>query len=140
MRSAPRHTVHAVTVSDRWPPPTWRIPAVLHALQTLVLVIFAVVLLIESVAGGTDNGARAATEGATVLALAACCGLLAWGFWRERSLARTPSLLWNALAVIVGFTVATNGAPAIGVVVIVVAVATFVATLRVPSYDLDEGE
>ncbi len=112
----------------------------LLALQTLVLVVLAVVLLVESVSGGTDSGGRAATEGATVLALAACCGLLAWGFWRERSLARTPSLLWNALAVIVGFTVATNGAPAIGVVVIVVAVATFVATLRVPTYDLDKGE
>jgi hypothetical protein len=119
---------------------TWRIPALLSALQTLVLVILAVVLLVESVSGGTDNGGRAATEGATVLALAACCGLLAWGFWRERSLARTPSLLWNALGVIVGFTVATNGAPAIGVVVIVAALATFVAALRVPTYDLDEGE
>ena len=131
--------MHAVT-TPRMPQPTWRIPALLLALQTLVLVILAVVLLVESVSGGTDSGARAATEGATVLALAACCGLLAWGFWRERSLARTPSLLWNALAVIVGFTVATNGGPAIGVAVIVAAVATFVATLRVPTYDLDEGE
>lgn len=128
--------MHAVTK----PQPTWRIPALLLALQTLVLVILAVVLLVQSVSGGTDNGARAATEGATVLALAACSGLLTWGFWRERSLARTPSLLWNALLVIVGFTVATSGAPAIGVVVIVAGVLTFGATLRVPSYDLDEGE
>ncbi|MFC6707818.1 hypothetical protein [Flexivirga alba] len=122
------------------PRPTWRIPAVLLAVQTLVLVVLAVVLLVESVAGATDSGARAATEGATVLVLAACCGLLAWGFWRERSLARTPSLLWNVLAVIVGFTVATSGAPVIGVLVIVAGVLTFVATLRVPTYDLDDGE
>lgn len=134
-RCGGRHTVHAVTM----PQPAWRIPALLLALQTVVLVILAVVLLIESVSGA-DNGARAATEGATVLTLAACCALLAWGFWRERSLARTPSLLWNGLAAIVGFTVATNGAPLIGVLVIVAAVATFVATLRVPSYDLEDGE
>ena len=122
------------------PQPAWRIPAFLLALQTVVLMVLAVVLLIESVSGGTNNGARAATEGATVLALAACCALLAWGFWRERSLARTPSLLWNGLAAIVGFTVATNGALLVGVLVIVAAVATFVATLRVPSYDLEDGE
>lgn len=131
--------MHAVT-TPRIPRPAWRIPALLLALQTVVLVVLAIVLLVESVSGGTDNGARAATEGATVLALAVCCGLMTLGFWRERSLARTPSLLWNALGVIVGFTLATNGAPTVGVVVIIAALATFVATLRVPSYDLDEGE
>lgn len=122
------------------PPLTWRIPAVLLALQAVVLAVLAVVLLAESVSGGTNNGGRAATEGATVLALAACCGLLAWGFWRERGLARTPALLWSALAVIVGFTVATSGAPVIGVLVVVAGLLTFGATLRVPSYHLDDDE
>lgn len=122
------------------PHSTWRPPALLLALQTIVLVVFAVALFVLAVSGGSDNAGRAATEGGTVLALAVCSGLLACGFWRERSLARTPSLLWNALAVIVGFTVATNGAPAIGAVVIVIGVVTFAASLRVPSYDLDDRE
>lgn len=117
---------------------TWRLPALLLALQTIALVVFAGALFVIAVSGGSDDAGRAATEGATVLALAVCSGLLAGGFWRERSLARTPSLLWNVLGVIVGFTLATNGAPAVGVLVIAVGVVTFVASLRVPSYDLDD--
>ncbi|WP_446665421.1 hypothetical protein [Flexivirga sp. B27] len=123
---------------QRRPGQIWRLPALLLALQTLVLVIFAVALFVLALRGGSDDAGRAATEGGTVLALAVCSGLLVWGFWRERSLARTPALLWNVLAVIVGFTVATNGGPAIGVLVILIGAVTFAATLRVPSYDLDD--
>ncbi|WP_188838107.1 hypothetical protein [Flexivirga endophytica] len=119
---------------------TWRLPALLLALQTLVLVIFAVALVVVAITGSSDDAGRATTEAGTVLALGACSGLLAWGFWRERSLARTPSLLWNVLGVIVGFTVATSGAPLVGALVIVLGVVTFVASLRVPSYELDDDE
>lgn len=122
------------------PRSTWRPPALLLALQTVVLVVFAVALFVIAIGGGSDNAGRAATEGATVLALAVCSGLLTWGFWRERSLARTPSLLWNVLVVIVGFTLTTNGAPAPGILVIVIGVLTFVASLRVPSYELDDSD
>ncbi|RNI23212.1 hypothetical protein EFY87_07190 [Flexivirga caeni] len=110
------------------------------ALQTVVLVVLAGSLVVTGVSGHTDDGGRALTEAATVLALAACSALLALGFWRGRSVARTPSLLWNALLVIVGITVATSGAPAIGVLVAVVGVISFAATLRVPRYELDDDE
>jgi hypothetical protein len=132
--SGPRHTVHGVTT----PQAPWRPPAALLVLQTIVLVILAVTLVVTGAAGSTDNGGRAVTEGFTVLALAACSALLALGFWRQRSVARTPSLLWNALAVIVGITVATSGAPLIGIVVIVVGAVTFAMSLRVPHYELDD--
>ncbi|MBB2890772.1 hypothetical protein [Flexivirga oryzae] len=125
-----------MTVTDS----TWRLPGVLLALQTLVLVVLAAALVVAGTTGGTDDTGRSVTEGATVLALAVCSGLLALGFWRHRSVARTPSLLWNALAVIVGITVATSGAPWIGVLVVVVGVASFVASLRVPRYELDDDE
>lgn len=131
-----RHTVHAVTT----PGFIWRLPAVLLGLQTLALVILAVVLGVTGATGATDNGGRAVTEGVTVLALAACSGLLAFGFWRERSVARTPALLWNALGVVVGITIATSGAPLVGAVVIVVAAVTFAAGLRVPRYELDDAD
>lgn len=109
-------------------------------MQSVVLAVFAGVLIVTALAGNTDNGARAATEGLTVLALAVCSGLLALGFWKHRSVARTPSLLWNALGVIVGITLATSGAPLVGAAVIVVGVVTFVASLRVPAYELDDEE
>lgn len=132
--------MHAVTTRPPTTRPhsTWRLPALLLAVQTAVLVVFAVVLVVVAISGSSDDAGRAATEGGTVLALAVCSGLLSWGFWRERSLARTPSLLWNALAVIVGITVATSGAPLPGVLVILVGAITFLATLRVPTYDLDD--
>lgn len=120
------------------PQSLWRPPAALLALQTVVLVVLAVALVVTGATGATDDGGRAITEGLTVLALAVCSGFLALGFWRQRSVARTPSLLWNALAVIVGITVATSGAPFIGTVVIVVGAISFVATLRVPVFELDD--
>lgn len=118
----------------------WRLPSLLLALQTLTLVILAGVLVVTGATGSTDNGGRAVTEGVTVLALAACSGVLAFGFWRRRSVARTPSLLWNALAIIVGITVATSGAPLVGIVVAVIGVVTFVASLRVPRYELGDHD
>lgn len=120
------------------PDSTWRLPSLLLALQTLVLAVLAVALLVTGVTGHTDNGARAATEGLTVVALAVCSGLLTAGFWKQRSVARTPSLVWNAMAVIAGITLATSGAPAVGALVIAVGVLSFGASLRVPAYDLDD--
>ena len=128
------HTVHAVTV----PHSTWRLPAALLAVQTAVLLVLAGLLVVSGAIGGTGNAGRAITEGFTVLALAACSGFLAVGFERRRSAARTPSLLWNALVVIVGITLATSGAPVIGVVAAAVGAATFLASLRVPRYDLSD--
>ena len=125
-----------MTVTDS----TWRLPSVLLALQTVVLVVLTVALVVTGTSGGTDDTGRALTEAGTVLALAVCSGLLSLGFWRHRSIARTPSLLWNALGVIVGITLATSGAPLIGVAVIAVAAVTFVAGLRVPRYELDDED
>lgn len=132
----PRHTVHGVTVPDS----TWRLPAALLALQTAVLLILSGLLIVSGLIGSTDSTGRAVTEGVTVLALAGCSGVTAYGFERHRSAARTPSLVWNALVVIVGITLATSGAPAIGVVVAAVGVVTFVASLRVPHYELDDED
>lgn len=123
-----------MTVTDS----TWRVPSILLALQTAVLVVLTVALVVTGISGSTDDTGRALTEAGTVLALAVCSGLLALGFWRHRSVARTPSLLWNALGVIVGITLATSGAPLIGALVIVVGAVTFAASLRVPRYELDD--
>lgn len=129
-----RHTVLAVTM----PHSTWRLPAALLAVQTAVLLVLAGLLVVSGAIGGTDNAGRSITEGVTVLALAVCSGFLAVGFERRRSVARTPSLLWNALVVIVGITLATSGAPVIGVVVAAVGAITFLASLRVPRYELND--
>ncbi len=118
----------------------WRLAATLMAVQTAVLVILAVALIVATLTGNSSDTARALTEAGTVLALAVCGGLLAFGFWRERSIARTPSLLWNGLAAITGLTLATSGAPAIGAAVGLIAVITFVVTLGVPRYELEDDD
>ncbi|NNG40252.1 hypothetical protein HJ588_13345 [Flexivirga sp. ID2601S] len=127
-----------MTANSRRTMSFWRLAAALMAVQTAVLVILALVLIVVTLTGNSSDTARALTEAATVLALAVCGGLLAFGFWRERSVARTPSLLWNGLAAITGLTLATSGAPAIGAAVGLIAVITFVITLGVPRYELED--
>lgn len=107
-------------------------------LQTAVLVIVVVVLCSDAIGGGTDDTGRALTEAATVLALAVCGGLLALGLWRQRSVTKTPSLMWNGLGVLTGFSLARNGAPLLGSAVMVLTVVGFLAALGVPRYDPDE--
>ncbi|WP_265447653.1 hypothetical protein [Flexivirga meconopsidis] len=129
-----------MTANSRRTMSFWRLAATLMAVQTAVLVILAVALIVATLTGNSSDTARALTEAGTVLALAVCGGLLAFGFWRERSIARTPSLLWNGLAAITGLTLATSGAPAIGAAVGLIAVITFVVTLGVPRYELEDDD
>lgn len=116
----------------------WPLTAALMGLQTLVLIGLAGDLIVVGATGGSDSGARAITEGITVLVLAACGGLLAYGFARRRSIARTPTLVWNLLAALVGVSLWSGGAHAVGAITVAVAVVTFVSSLGVPRYDLDD--
>lgn len=118
----------------------WRVATILMSVQTVVIGVLAVALVITGATGDSSGGVRAVTEGITVLLLTTCSGLVAFGFWRERSVARTPSLVWNALTAIVGFSMVTAGALAAGAAVAVIAVVTFAVTLVLPCYELDNDD
>lgn len=59
------------------------------------------------------------------------------GLVRAKSLVKTPTLLWNAMLVPIGFSLMDGGAAALGIATVIVAVATFVVALPLPRYDVD---
>lgn len=101
----------------------WRVAAALMVVQ-------AVALFGVGIWSGFDGGsARSWSFAATLVVLAGCVAALAWLLNAGRSAGRTPTLLWNALLLPVGFTVGDGGAPWAGWLIIAVAVLTFVATV-----------
>ncbi|MBC9956687.1 hypothetical protein [Yimella sp. cx-51] len=103
----------------------------LMAVQTVGLIAFA---LWSGIDGGS---ARSWSFAATLIVLAACTAVLAFLLSQRRAAARTPTLLWNALLVPIGFSVGDGGAPWVGWLIIGLAAATFVATLLVPTEPAD---
>lgn len=101
----------------------WTIAAGLMAAQALGLVV-------TGIWSGFDGGsARSWSFAATLVVLAGCVAALAWFLWQRRTAARTPTLLWNALLVPIGFTVGDGGAPWMGWLIVGWAVVTFGAAL-----------
>lgn len=90
----------------------------------------AIGLIGVAIWSGLDGAsARAWSFAATLIVLATCVAVLAALLVRGRAVARTPTMLWNALLLPAGFTVGDGGAPGVGWLIIGLAVATFVATL-----------
>lgn len=108
--------------------------------ETLALVILAGTVFAELVRGSASTTSRAITEGVCLLLLAVGTGLLAFFLLRRRSLAKTPTLLWNAMLIPVGVNLVGGGAPGYGYAVVAVAAVTFLAALSLPRYDLDETD
>lgn len=115
----------------------WIASAVGTAVTALALLIMATMSGVSAATGSASATTRAVTEAVMLVVLAIGVGLLAVNLWRRRSLAKTPTLLWHALLVPVGFSLVTGGAQVLGILTLVVAVATFVVTLRLPRYELD---
>ncbi len=106
--------------------------------QGAALVVVTCWLLFDLVAGHATEASR----GLGVVAVAVCAalgaGALSWALMTGRRLARTPTLLWHGLMVLVGLSISSSGAPPIGVAMIVIGVIGFVLGLRVPPADRDQ--
>ncbi len=94
-------------------------------------------LLFDLIAGRTDDASRGLGVVAVALCAALAAGALSWALMTGRRLARTPSLLWHGLMVLVGLSISTSGAPPVGVAMIAIGVVGFVLGLRVPPADRD---
>ena len=114
----------------------WIIAAIGMALQTLGMLGMAAWVLIELVRGDASNASRSVTEGVCLVLLSVGTGLLTLNLARAKSLAKTPTLLWNGMMVAVGLNLVQGGAAAVGYALIAVAIAVFVAALTLPRYDV----
>lgn len=125
---------------DHGVPAAWLGASCGTALEGLALVVMAGVSVYSALTDTASQTTRAVTEAVMLLVLAVGVLLLAVNLLRRRRLARTPTLLWNGMLVPVGFSLMTGGAGALGVTTLIVAVATFVAALAVPSYRPEDDE
>ncbi|TWP35122.1 hypothetical protein [Leekyejoonella antrihumi] len=119
----------------------WMPVAVWMAAQTVLLVLLTGWLAADQLAGHTGAGDG---RGIGVIVVALCCavaaGALAWALLTRRTLAKTPTLLWHVMLLLIGLSLTTSGAGALGVVLLVVAVLGFLAGLRLPKLDLDHDD
>ncbi|KNX37703.1 hypothetical protein [Luteipulveratus halotolerans] len=117
--------------------PASRSAALLMAGQAVVLAVLVVISLVQVINGSADDVTQALTEAALVLVFAGCAAALALALHRGKGLARTPTLVWNALLIPVGVSMLGGGAVAIGLAVLLWAVATIAAAVMMPRPDLD---
>lgn len=92
--------------------------------QGVALLVLALVLLLRTVTRDTSEAGRSVTLAVVVLAFALGAGFIARALWGALEAARTPTLLWNVFVVLIGVTLARDGAPIVGVVVALIGVGT----------------
>lgn len=101
--------------------------------QGVALLVLTGWLAVDLLTGRAEDVGRGL--GVVVIALcgAVAAGALAWALSVGKRLARTPTMLWHGLLVLVGISVTGSGEPVTGVVLIVVGVIGCVLALRVPA-------
>lgn len=110
------------------------------AVSAVALLVMAVLSVVSAVSGSASTTTRALTEAAMLVVLGLGVGGLVVALVRQRSLAKTPTLLWNGMLVPIGLSLFDGGAEVLGAGAVVVAVLTFVVTLLIPRYEVDESD
>ena len=118
----------------------WSLAAAGMALETAGLVGMAATVLWGLTNGSASTTSRAITEGICLLLLALGTGLLAVNLLRRKGLAKTPTLLWNAMLFAVAISLLQGGGGWIGWLTIALSALTFLVTLPLPRYDLHAEE
>lgn len=107
--------------------------------QAALLVLGAVWVLVADLGEGRQQVGQTVGEAVLIVVLAGCAAALGVAVARGWALAKTPVLLWGGLVTLCGLTLATSGAPPLGVAVAVIGVATVVAGARLVRYDAEAG-
>lgn len=121
-------------MSERQPVSATRPVAALLFFQVALLVAGAVWVLIADLGDGRQQTGQTIGETVLILVLAACAAALAIAVRRGWDLAKTPVLLWGGMVALCGLTLATAGAPVLGVVVGLLGLATIAAGSRLRRY------
>ncbi len=99
-----------------------RLAALLSGLQALTLAGFAVFYVVELAVGEGSDAVRVVMSALLILVGAVGLGILARGWLGDASWPRTPTIVWNAILLPVGFSLVQGTRVAVGWVVLVVAV------------------
>ena len=104
-----------------------RLAALVTGLQSLALAGFAVFYVVELVLGEGSDATRVVMSAVLILAGAVGLGVLARGWLGTAQWPRTPTIVWNAILLPVGFSLVQNTRVLVGWTVIVVALVAIAA-------------
>ncbi|WP_231961520.1 hypothetical protein [Pedococcus dokdonensis] len=113
------------------------VAAGLCALQALALVGFVGFYLWELTQDDADDTTRVVMSALLILVFAVGIAALARGWVRGDNWPNTPTVVWNALLLPVGWSLVQSGRGVVGALVIVVALAGIVAAIKADTTDED---
>lgn len=106
------------------------VAGVLCALQALTLVGFVVFYLVELVRGASDDPTRVVMSAVLIAVFAALLGLVARAWLRGANWPNTPTIVWNVLLLPVSWSLIQGGWAAVGIPLLVVALAAVVSAAK----------
>lgn len=109
----------------------------LCALQALALVGFVGFYLWELTQDDADDTTRVVMSALLILVFAVGIAALARGWVRGDNWPNTPTVVWNALLLPVGWSLVQSGRGLVGALVVVVALAGIVAAIKADTTDED---
>lgn len=130
---AARAVVTLAHVSDATAPGPRRLVAALVGVQALALVGFAAFYVYELVIGEGSDAARVLMSALLILLGGLGLAALTRGWLSDAAWPKTPTLVWSALLVPVGFGLVQGNQVVVGWSVLGLAAVTAVSALRVPT-------
>lgn len=106
------------------------VAGVLCAVQALTLVGFVVFYLVELVRGASDDPTRVVMSAVLIAVFAALLGLVARAWLRGANWPNTPTIVWNVLLLPVSWSLIQGGWAAVGIPLLVVALAAVVSAAK----------
>ena len=110
------------------------------ALQALALLGFVGFYLWELTQDSSDDVARVVMSALLILVFAVGIGALARAWLRGDNWPNTPTVVWNALLLPVGWSLVQSDHGLIGALVIVIALVGILAAIRADTRDHDTAE
>jgi Na+-driven multidrug efflux pump len=107
------------------------------AIQALALLGFVGFYLWELTQDSSDDVARVVMSALLILVFAVGIGALARGWLRGDNWPNTPTVVWNALLLPVGWSLVQSDHGLIGALVIVIALLGIIAAIRADTKDRD---
>jgi cytochrome b561 len=116
------------------------VAAAICGLQALALLGFVVFYVWELTQDSADDVARVVMSALLILVFAVGIAAMARGWVRGDNWPNTPTVVWNALLLPVGWSLVQSDHGLIGALVIVVALVGIVAAIRADTTDEDTAE
>ena len=110
------------------------------ALQALALLGFVVFYLWELTQDSADDATRVVMSALLILVFAVGIAAMARGWVRGDNWPNTPTVVWNALLLPVGWSLVQSDHGLLGALVVVVALVGIVAAIRADTNDADTND